>query len=442
MYTEEFLKYMRGTLCKLSLLLSSEQTMSLLEISDKDLRRRSYKKVARIGGQSFYIAISAGEARRLLCLAVDIVEDYLNDAEPDLVQQNRWFYDKAGRGVLEEKDLAQEIYREIQRRIIHEHSETIGISMTDLERLSLIPYEGEKADGTLVFLTVETEDKAKIEELLLDIPIVMQEPIEFLSKNLKQIRKLLAGAGREECLLFIRTDRNKGYLLSGYMNRQWLSSCSWYSTINGIQEWTIGFQGIPLFHMKFDKIQIIADPIQPVLLILKEEFASVLPGDENGCNDYINEFEDVLRAIAQQRHGTSVVFLDARTESVKARLDNLVRRKRAIEVAKVPVVKSGKSKEPVKNEVFTNLGRVDGAFIVDIVKGEISYFAVIVDGIACIEGELDRGARHNSLKTFIASLLLDNDNVKAVAAIFSEDGGVKTIQATKLKETMDEWAKI
>lgn len=239
------------------------------------------------------------------------------------------------------------------------------------------------------------------------------------SKNLKQIRKLLAGAG-ENTLIFQRT--KYGYAVKGYGRPPCQLLLGWHIQIHGVLEWSVGycgFQNTDLFKLVRDVPQVIFDPVASALSSLVEEFPH-LKG--NGM------VEAQIRYANSQEHGTALIFVDFENEIAQKRITRLYDYERSLK-ADIKDISDLKA-----------ISAMDGGIVIDVNKralngSSVAFVSTIVDGLVNTTGLLDRGARHNSIHTFVANIAEETGGQSGVvcALVFSEDGGIVVFRGSQIK---------
>lgn len=253
-----------------------------------------------------------------------------------------------------------------------------------------------------------------------------QQKLSFCEKELRQIRKLLAGAG-DDMLVFTYDGNRKNYICKGYMQGTKDVPVRIEFKRGG---WVLHYNGRALFKAcAAHQLKVVESPLQIVYEALEKEFgANVRCAFETGNNG-----SPILSAFLEQSHGSSLIFLDLEQNCSNEWIHTLVDNFRAFPVAGLnPDVK-----KYIDEKRLTALGRMDGAYIVDTNTKEISHLSVIVDGLAIVKGLLDAGARRNSLLMWITNLialfLMQSGNdvridtrPKVVAVAFSEDGTINT----------------
>ena len=122
-----------------------------------------------------------------------------------------------------------------------------------------------------------------------------------------------------------------------------------------------------------------------------------------------DKIEQLLTVIAQawtQKHGTTILI----TDDAKCQIIDLCDKGRGYQIEEVELF--------TRKELIPKFTSIDGAMIID--SNCYCYaIGVILDGQTMVDGNMERGARYNSAKNYIA--VLRDKRLKAVAVIVSED---------------------
>lgn len=130
----------------------------------------------------------------------------------------------------------------------------------------------------------------------------------------------------------------------------------------------------------------------------------------------LNSIEKMKTVAQEQKHGTSMVWL--RKADANAEKERLCAFNRGY-IANPPI--SADEKSAVKG-----ITGVDGALLCNIDDGECVAYGVILDGIAVTPGKRMRGARYNSIKTYLSGERIESP--PAFGIVISEDGFVDIVQ--------------
>lgn len=335
-------------------------------------------------GFSYTVGIhTAYHANHLTNTILDLLQNYLQDlwnGRYDIVNLNS------------EKS-AEEVSRSLLKQYINQFAYTTGIDLMLLDNLSHQKYEGAKCSGTLLFSeTNPSSFKAKVSS---------STPICLETNELRQIRKLMAGAGGSS-LYFVRDEENDDqFVFSGYTDQS--TTQDWKADITGSGKITVSLSNVNLFQI-VDRIPcLIEDRLNGQLQEIYHLFSINDPFKQN-------QLQALLKEIEAQGHGAAVLFLNLKQGTAALeRMNTLCELKRGFSVS--------------NNVIMPALAAMDGAIAVNTETCEIAYFGLIVDGIARQPGNTARGARHNSLHTFCCDFRLRYCNEPVAAIVFSEDGG-------------------
>lgn len=221
------------------------------------------------------------------------------------------FYNETLLKKMTARELAREIQKYIQREILNRFSSAVGIDFEDLLQLSNMYYESDSANGAISFIIKETRDSQGVSSRYSIVPdnkIVVKfsedNAVEFSSRNLNYIRKLLARAGANNALLVVY---DKGiFKCNGYVEHDAGLPCTVKFERNG----SILFShfSTDVFRVKDRKVACLQDRMKIYLSDLRAELNL-----EIGSN-----IEKIIYKIIKQKHGTSIIFMDLKTTLVKS----------------------------------------------------------------------------------------------------------------------------
>jgi len=366
------------------------------------------------------------KANMLYFMLIDIMADNIEEMMENLSTSHGSFYLNQTRMFCQPDEWAEAIYRTLQNEIVKRFELGMELECYLIDLLSAQVYEKEKCGGGLIFVDEKEKDE-KDKNCKLTIPIETAVPVYFIRNNIRQIRKLLAGAGDGYYLLFKR-DEN-GYLCQGYCSKN-LKEKSWWSVrFTGMGKWEFYHGDTPLFYIQDGEPKVFRNPVCTVLEELKEEFS--WPRE----SDIHKKAQALLDSAMEQHHGAAIIFLNMDDEEVSKRGKGLYELQKAVCIQTI--------EETQEKKAVGALSRMDGAILVDAYTMMPMYAAAIVDGQVVVAGDMARGARHNSIHTFISNIVNKRDKCKGLAAavVFSEDGGVVTIRGQKVKEQIEKHEK-
>lgn len=361
---------------------------------------------------NFYIGYSYHDI--VLCRAIDVICLFFDKNNYfDLNEIGSSFYDETKRCYLTPEGLAASIHERVQIDILRRYFSAIQIDFTNIFEISEMLYESDTANGTIAFI------KSLDDELPAFLKFSMQtHPIEFIGKNLKFIRKLLAGVGNNT-MLFVFDESTKNYICYGYINEG--ISLPFMIVLEDKNSLLFKVAGKSVFRIKNRKILCLQDELFIRIDDLKKEFGN--------CN--WKRIPQIITSVSEQMHGTSIIFLDFNRESYNIHMENLEKNKRAL------ACNLNLSNDSGFLSSLQDLTRMDGAIVVDINSEEIKYINVIVDGLSIATGDLSSGARHNTISCFIDNIvkgdIVENQDPSVAALIFSESGGVKLVRGSERK---------
>lgn len=426
---DEFQQYISDTLESLCGFMKIDKGILSFEILKPKIDVKHPQKTEWIHSQTFSIQINSSTSSWLMQIAKDVVIAKIEHSAV-LFPENgtlKWrICDSAVISSLGPRDFATLLYHEIKETLERRCYKLLGFEVNWIDRLSLMRYEGDSLVGKIVLECSDDASFDTVRNMLCPQVCADERGLELNGDNLRQICKLMVGSGSGALLFHRQGDGNSQYQCMGYVSKGDLETFPYYIEITGTLEWTLYAFGRAEFHYSYDKPQALPDSMAALLCGITEEFGV----DNSVCEKY----RVALSAIAKQKHGTSAIFVDMSDDGSRImgeRLENLYKKKRALKGDSLCL------DNPAGAQIWTNLARMDGAFVADIITGELLYLTVIVDGQACIDGDNARGARFNSLKNFVADISKrtredEGKKLKAMAAIFSEDGGVDVVRASTL----------
>lgn len=406
---DELQQFIGDACCHIGKLLEVQGVPFVVESVPADgITPSSYETVFEFAEKQFRVALTPDmQPNILLCSVIDIIEHRIEKGKTFLATSCGAFYLRSTQlpcssGI----EWGDDIYLELQNQLALRFRNGLGIQFQLLDALATQNYEGDRCSGSIAFVDIP---KRKLNSIV-EISIEAKGGICFNIDMLRQIRKLLAGAGTR-CLLF--QWEGDHYVCLGYCQEEAVKQLGCLVRFSNAPGWTLYDQGCPLFRYSHSGPKVISDTIASVVEELKRQFSP-------GSYDW-EKARELLIGASNQHHGTALIFADFNTHKIRRRVSKLHKLKRAMKFTK-GAGSTGKTVE--------SLSRMDGAIFIDIHKMCISYFAAIVDGQAVEEGDLARGARHNSIKTFISDLTKgDSEAARSIfAVVFSEDGGAVSVK--------------
>lgn len=359
----------------------------------------------------FYLNYDKDQDDIVLKKTVDSLCQLIEDSSVQCRKNQFGYYDNDQYRFSSEHEFARNVHESVQKQFSHYISKLLGIDFEDLISLSEMFYENQVSTGSIAFLLNSKDDYS------LNIGLEFKERIVFSHQNLKYIRKLLAGTGISNTLLFV-LEKDDSYICKGYVKKGKLPCVI---TFNGKSSFTVEINGNVLFHIVNRKINCKQDKLGIYIDDIYSTF-NINPGDIS-CSETITR-------IHQQKHGTSIIFVD---DTCISHFENLFDYKRAVQTSYV-------NDDTWKNSDNTSLeemSRIDGATVIGInssVKGtvaSIKYINVIVDVNSIVEAELQYGARHNAIISQIDTLLEKFPEAKIAALIFSESGSIEYVKGSE-----------
>ena len=135
----------------------------------------------------------------------------------------------------------------------------------------------------------------------------------------------------------------------------------------------------------------------------------------------IQMLKDIVEVLKEQRHGTSVIFLER--DEAEQEVKRLCDMNRAIPVeSNLKYNKTEEGENGWHKAAFLGISNMDGALILDF-DGNCKAISCIVDGKAVIPGRVERGARLNSIENYVGS----KKKGICIGIVISEDGMVNIL---------------
>lgn len=308
--------------------------------------------------------------------------------------------------------VAETLYNCVDVSVFRRFRIGLGVDLSLMDELSTRTYEGDSGGGHIVFCASQ---KGFQPDLVPEFPRNIFWDWEFLS----QIRKLMAGMHEENALLFVRQPDGQ-YQFEGYcadFNPSWKRDSEICCICcQGAGAWTLFYNGTNgVLQRSHSRLQICGDPQSYAMKKLESSFPASFRNSECRMNAGA-----LLRMAKKQKHGTSLIFMDFANEAVRQRVETLCTLQRAVKVRD--------SAFCAERSETLNISRMDGALLVNAHTMCIEYIAAILDGRALLPGQLDKGSRHNSIRTFLGDLCyVAKEPPTLCAVIFSSDGDVEVV---------------
>lgn len=332
-----------------------------------------------------------------------------------------WFYDYAGHMWHTPKTLAEALHERVSQKVFTWMRGSLGIDPLVVSDLCGMTYEKDRASGCLAFWT------GQLDKGIVAFRLYSSEPAEFIKENLGFVRKQLAGA-KKGGLLFVRAgaDHHEEYVHTGYLAAVEKAFVTIWLEDRGY--WVLRIGGRPIFKVKSRDVFGLSDPLVKVRREIDAEL-----GDGTA-----KKLAPILKALQAQGHGTSVIFLDMTDPVSSAMFENLEKMGRALKAENIRMDDIDEAGREHLIRLLRDISRVDGSLVWDYRTQSLVYANVIVDGRAILPGRREFGARRNAVAGGIANLASQDSSgkIKAIAVIFSEDGGISTVSASECRKEL------
>ena len=356
-----------------------------------------------------------------------------NDKEPVKIKSPDIVYNKLVETVINKYNdyfqtykvapLYSQIVSNIENYIFDSCENTMSI-IKDINTLSEITYESSLCSGNLA-LNLFSD---KIEFLVEFEKNDYQTDIVFDKQGLRYLRKLLQIAQKDLCLV-LNKNREK-WTPVGYVLKEHCSLPVF--TIDGPLCWTftVANEFVTFSRGKF----VVRDKLEQTL---STEIIQKLCENLDGVDE--TTIKNVIESIKNDKdvHGALLVFVD--DEQLQA-VDNLCQHKRGIKI-------HNSATTDLQNGSFlyqslVDMCKIDGAVVFDK-RGHLLSIGTILDGRVISDGDVGRGSRYNSTKTFVEFysqpqkewtkiITSQKENLNCVGLVISEDGYVNLICKDKV----------
>lgn len=316
------------------------------------------------------------------------------------------------------KSYRQQIIEEIENFIIESCEQTTSI-IQDINALSGKTYESDLCKGSLAldFFSQSEHFLIKFED------DKYYTSVNFDKKGLSYLRKLLQIAQEDLCLVLKRTEEQ--WIPIGYILKS--ESILPTFTITGPLSWeftvaneTVTFSGGKYVVKKEETDELSTEIANTLFCNLKE-----IPKDT---------IKNLIESIRQDKsiHGALIVFVDNEHKPI---IDGLCQHKRGIKISNTATC-TLKNNDFLK-KILLHICRIDGAVVFDK-NGQLLSIGTILDGRVIRDGDVGRGSRYNSTKTFVEfysqpqiewakGTVNDNDNLSCIGLVISEDNYIDLI---------------
>lgn len=274
-----------------------------------------------------------------------------------------------------------------------------------LMNLSAETYEKHYADCRIIMPKVSTRSTRK--GMKNGLSVVFEEPVQFNSENLRQIRKLLELSNESLALVVDESGRIRG--LSD--KHAFPNECE--IRIRGHLSWRIAYEGMQKISYYSARYHLITERRQdPDISDLMRSIDSSLSPVE------ISRISGLIIEASRQKTGTILIF--GKADTVKEETKRLAE-------AKVGIAISPLSLDHHK-EILPSFTAIDGALLLDT-RCSCYCIGTILDGDAS-KGSVARGARFNSSLNYIRRR--NSLGQKLIAIVISEDGTTDALSPDKV----------
>lgn len=364
---------------------------------------------------------------------IDDIKQYINQMKdnknvPATISTEDIVYNALVKNIIDKNNECFQTYRNSQlcSLIVKEIENHISIScdvidsiIGDINALSETTYESSLCKGnlTLNLLSKEIELLIKFEK------DEYQVDIDFDKKGIGFLRKLLQIAQKNMSLVVNKCGDK--WIPIGYAD---IEKCKALPTfaISGPLSWTFSVADEVAIFLR-GKYIIRKSNEQKRNNIIDFLCGKLIDVDVNILSDLverINGDKDI--------HGALLVFIDDEQQQV---INKLCKYKRGIKISENSLTNLT-NKEFLDN-YFLDLCKIDGAVVFNK-KGQLLSIGTILDGCVISPGDVGRGSRYNSTKTFVEyysqpqSIWADEgieteDNLNCIGLVISEDKNVNLI---------------
>ncbi len=333
-------------------------------------------------------------------------------AEEFLLQRARWGDKICDRSV--QKELSKLLEFRLQSQL---ESLVYGLDVAVIDALGAEKYESQAAEGlglALIPYPLSVQDLKAMEWEGDAVFFAENMWLEFDFDWIHALRKQLNMASKGSSLAVCYWEEEGDLYSVGLLPQAQVRALFPYICFTGHMEWTF-FLPPPVGEADPARLVYRRGCLQLPVLDLShsielECIKRSLPGATEQQEQTVLE---LLRLAKGQKHGALLIVADK--EIVQKEIERLCQiNNRGIQFTKaIPL--TGKS-----GQALLQFSSIDGALFVDL-EGKCHACAVILDGAACVAGDMARGARLNSAKNYI-DIVRRNFQGRAAALVVSEDG--------------------
>lgn len=285
-----------------------------------------------------------------------------------------------------------------------------------ITQLSARMYERRPIHGSILLLDEKDWLELKLAESkeqrhgILSLEEIKLEQRRLDIDNMRFLRKLTEMNSQEASLVLMQKNllENEEWLVVGVIVNDYVKDKNFFwADFNGQLKWQVRRRQSAWFLYKDGYYRLQAEEC------MEEDYKEIIKSITGANMEKLREIIDLLK---KETHGTSIVFLESK--ALRDEVKRFYKMNRCVKLSDEGVELQDYLKK------MRGLTAIDGALLADF-SGKCYAIGVILDGEIVIEGNVSRGARHNSVANYVqvAGKKYGKENV--VGAVVSEDGGVK-----------------
>lgn len=283
-----------------------------------------------------------------------------------------------------------------------------------LIELSAARYEGSESEARIYFDQKSTLNVCTLDESGEQARIIQPD-------KLRMVRKLMEISKRDKIFLYAEKQENDEFIIKQLVKKKAKKDKGLYIKFSGFMHWSIlhnGREEITYYHGKYylnysDKNTMYHAEVERLERELPGKYLDQMEEWFGG-----NKLKDLIRILKKQKHGTSVIITDC-----KSNIETLCQKNRGMLLSDNGSFCKTTGGEWDEEQILSVTG-IDGAIFMDL-GGNCTAIGVLVDGEAMIQGDVGRGARYNSIVNYVK--IKEKEEGLYIGIIVSEDGMINIV---------------
>lgn len=311
-----------------------------------------------------------------------------------------------------EHHLATHIIEKYVEGILHDQRLP---EMSVITQFAAQMYEKRPMYGTIIFITRDMQQECILSEEFLSLKSVSVESRKINIRNFREIRKLMEINSKDTCMVAVAdVDSGLEPALLGIASKSWMEhrneKLKKYPqfTFQGYLKWTYSIDGNKRFSCDNGVIKLY---LEGGLEKGVEEKLKKAALDNSKRKNII----EIIGKLKEERHGTSVVFMEQEIAKEEAERLGIVNRCIRIKIEEHENVDLRSLLTNIKG-----ITSIDGAILADL-EGRVYAVGAILDGKAEKSGKVSRGARFNSVDNYLFIKHQEYKTANMFGVVVSED---------------------